>query len=75
MEPELDRERQQAHALLDRLSAEKLTTVRTLLEMLVDRAEHTPAPAKQEEPTPAADASRGEGMPPEEILRKFGLMK
>jgi len=36
MEPDLNLERQQAHALLDMLSAEKLNAVRSLLKVMVD---------------------------------------
>jgi hypothetical protein len=34
--PDLAQERQQAHALLDMLPAEKLTAVRSLLEVMVE---------------------------------------
>jgi hypothetical protein len=36
MEPNLDQERRQAHALLDMLPAEKLNAVRSLLEVMVE---------------------------------------
>jgi hypothetical protein len=36
MEPDLTQERQQAHALLDMLSADKLNAVRSLLEVMVE---------------------------------------
>ena len=36
MEPNLNQERQQAHALLDMLPAEKLNAVRSLLEVMVE---------------------------------------
>jgi hypothetical protein len=39
MEPNLQQERQQAHALIDLLSAEKLNAVRNLLEVMVDDGE------------------------------------
>lgn len=36
MEPDFNEERQQAHALLDMLPAEKLNAVRSLLEVMVE---------------------------------------
>ena len=90
MEPNLNQERQQAHALLDMLPAEKLNAVRSLLEVMV-RSDDTPlarslalAPVEDEEITPEtaaaldrarASLARGEGIPHEEILREFGLTK
>jgi hypothetical protein len=79
MEPNLDQERRQAHALLDMLPADKLNAVRTLLEVMVDRA-----PLEEEEITAEtaaaidrarASLARGEGIPREEILREFGMSK
>jgi hypothetical protein len=90
MEPNLNQERQQAHALLDLLPAEKLNAVRSLLEVMV-RSDDAPlarslalAPVEDEEITPEtaaaldrarASLARGEGIPHEEILREFGLTK
>jgi hypothetical protein len=90
MEPNLNQERQEAHQLLDRLPAEKLTAVRSLLEVLV-RSDNLPlagslslAPIEEEEITPetvaaleraSASLARGEGIPHDEILREFGLTK
>lgn len=84
MEPNLDQERRQAHALLDALTAEKLNAVRSLLEVLVEPLSRSLALAECEEEnlTPEtaaaigrarASLARGEGIPHEEILREFGL--
>ena len=84
MEPDLIQQRQQAHALLDILAAEKLTAVRSLLEVMVEPLSRSLAlaPVEDEEITPRTAAAldrarasldRGEGIPHEEILREFGL--
>lgn len=84
MEPNLDQERQQAHALLDMLPAEKLNAVRSLLEVMVEPLARSlaMAPVEDEEITPETAAAlersrrslrRGEGISHEEILREFGL--
>jgi hypothetical protein len=86
MEANLDRERQQAHALLDMLPAEKLNAVRGLLEVMVRPLARSLAlaPVEEEEinaETAAAldraraSLARGEGIPHDEILREFGLTK
>ena len=86
MEPDLSQERQQAHALLDLLSAEKLNAVRSLLQVMVEPLSRSLAltPAEEEEITPEtavaldrarASLARGEGIPHEEIVREFGLDK
>ncbi|MGA2602053.1 MAG: hypothetical protein ABSH09_34235 [Bryobacteraceae bacterium] len=86
MEANLDQERQQAHALLDMLPAEKLNAVRSLLEVMVEPLARSLAlaPTEEEEITPEtatalerarASLARGEGIPHEEILREFGLNK
>jgi len=86
MEPDHAQERQQAHALLDMLSAEKLSAVRDLLEVMVEPLSRSLAlaPVEDEEITPEtaaaldrarASLSRGEGIPHEDILREFGLSK
>jgi hypothetical protein len=83
MEPSLYQERQQAHALLDMLPAEKLNAVRGLLEVMVEPLSRSLAlaPVEEEEITiETAEAldrarqslARGEGIPHEEILREFG---
>jgi len=86
MEPKLDQERQQAHALLDMLPAEKLKAVRSLLEVMVEPLGRSLAlaPVEEEEITPEtaaalgrarASLARGEGIPHEEIRREFGLSR
>jgi hypothetical protein len=84
MEPNLDRERRQAHELLDALPADKLSAVRSLLEVMVQPLSRSLAPAQVEEEQLSPEAasaidrarvsiSRGEGIPHDEILREFGL--
>ncbi len=84
MESDLNRERQQAHALLDMLPPEKLNAVRSLLEVMVEPLTRSLAEAvvEEEEITPEtaaaldrarASLARGEGISHEEILREFGL--
>jgi len=86
MECDLNLQRQQAHELLDLLPAEKLNAVRRLLEVLVEPLSRSldTAPIEDEEITPetaaALDRARaslahGEGIPHEEVLREFGLLK
>jgi hypothetical protein len=84
MEPNLNRERQQAHALLDLLPAAKLNAVRCLLEAMVEPLTLSLALAPEEEgeitPQTAAalnraraSLARGEGIPHEEVSPEFGL--
>jgi len=84
MVPDLNQERQQAHALLDMLPAGKLNAVRSLLEAMVEPLARSLAlaPVEEEEIAPEtaealararASLARGEGIPHEEILREFGL--
>lgn len=84
MEPNLDQERRQAHALLNALPAEKLNAVRNLLEVMVEPLARSLALVQLEEEdlTPdtaaaldraRASLARGEGIPHDEILREFGL--
>ena len=84
MEPNLNQERQQAHALLDLLPAAKLNAVRSLLEVMVEPLARSlaMAPVEEEEITPEtaaaldrarASLARGERIPHDEILREFGL--
>lgn len=84
MDANLNQERQQAHALLDMLPAEKLNAVRSLLEVMVEPLSRSLAlaPVEDEEIAPEtaaaldrarASLARGEGIPHEEILREFGL--
>ena len=86
MDPDLTLERRQAHALLDMLPAEKLNAIRSLLEVMVEPLTRSLALAPVEEDeissetAAALDRARaslanGEGIPHEEILREFGLMK
>lgn len=86
MEPNLDQQRRQAHALLDMLPAEKLNAVHSLLEVMVEPLARSLAmvPTEEEEITAEtaaaldrarASLARGEGVPHEEILREFGLQQ
>ena len=86
MEPILDQERRQAHALLDALPADKLNAVRSLLEVMVEPLARSLALAEvdQEDLTPDAAAAldraraslaRGEGIPHDHVLREFGLKR
>jgi hypothetical protein len=86
MEPNLNQERQEAHALLDVLSAEKLNAVRSLLEVMVEPLARALAlaPVEEDEITSEtaaaldrarASLARGEGVPHEQVLREFGLTK
>ena len=82
MELDLNQERQQAHALLDMLPAEKLNAVRGLLEVMLEPLARSLAlaPVDEEELTPEVIASvesaraslaRGEGIPHDDILREL----
>ena len=84
MEPDLNQQRRQAHAMLDLLSADKLNVVRNLLEVMVEPLARALAlaPIEDEELTPEtvaalerarASLDRGEGVPHEEIERELGL--
>ncbi len=86
METNLNRERQEAHALLDMLPTSKLSAVRSLLEVLVEPLARSLAlaPFEDEEITPdtasaleeaRTSLARGEGIQHEEILREFGIAK
>jgi hypothetical protein len=86
MGTDVTQERQQAHALLDMLPQEKLTAVRSLLEVMVEPLSRSlaTAPVEEEEITPEtaaaidrarASLARGEGVPHEDVLREFGLDK
>jgi hypothetical protein len=83
-QPDLIQQRRQAHALLDVLSAEKLTAVRSLLEVIAEPLSRSLALAQVEDEeitsetaasldSARASLARGEGIPHEEILREFGL--
>jgi hypothetical protein len=84
MERNPDQERQEAHALLDLLSAQELNAVRNLLEVMVEPlARSLGAAPVEDEPIneetveavnrARASLARGEGIPHEEILREFGI--
>lgn len=86
MGPDFEQERQEAHALLDMLTAEKLYAVRSLLEVLVEPLARSLASAPLEEEDVTADTAatidrarqslaRGEGIAHEDILREFGLTR
>jgi len=86
METDITQQRQEAHALLDMLPEEKLTAVRSLLEVMVEPLSRSLAsvPVEEEEITPEtaaalerarASLARGEGVPHEDILREFGMSK
>ena len=74
MASDLTQERQQTHALLERLSAEKLRVVRSLLEVIVDDEEEL-----TEEDRRAVAASRdyfergGEGISFEQVVADLGF--
>jgi len=79
-------ERQQAHALLDLLSPEKLTAVRALLQVMVEPLSKSlsSAPLDEEDLTTETVNSlerarksleQGEGIPHGSLLREFGLDK
>ena len=86
MASDLAQERQQAHALLDRLPVEKLNAVRSLLEVMVEPLARSLALAAVEEEEITSDTAAalerarsslasGENIPQSEILREFGLTK
>jgi hypothetical protein len=84
IDPNLEQQRQQAHALLDILPAEKLKAVRSLLDVMVEPLARSLALASVDEDdiTPdtaaavdraRASLARGEGISHQEIRREFGL--
>src|SRR5260370_42451887 len=86
MGTDVTQERQQAHALLDMLPEEKLTAVRSLLEVMLEPLSRSlaSAPGEEEEITPEtaaaldrarASLARGEGIRHEHIVRDLGLDK
>ncbi|BDC49114.1 hypothetical protein F183_A14300 [Bryobacterales bacterium F-183] len=83
---DLQEERKQAHAMIDLLAPAQLGAVRTLLETMVPTLEQSlaSAPVDTEELTEETAAAiheayasldRGEGIPHDEILREFGLLR
>jgi hypothetical protein len=86
MGTDVTQERQRGHALLDMLPQEKLTAVRSLLEVMLGSLSRSlaSAPVEEEEITPETPAAldrahasltRGEGLPHQDILYEFGLDK
>ena len=82
MNLDLVQQRLEAHMLIDVLPEEKLSVVRSLLEVLVDPVSVEAAPPDDEELSKdtiaaiqraRASLQRGEGIPHAEILREFGL--
>ena len=84
MEPNLNQERQQAHALLDMLPAEKLNAVRSLLEAMVDPVSRALAnapvddePITEEEERAIAQArewlKHNPGIPFEQVVAELGF--
>jgi hypothetical protein len=75
MASDITQERQQVHALLERLSVEKLNAVRSLLEVMVDDDDDEPS----EEDRRAVAASReyfekgGEGLSFEQVVAHLGF--
>ena len=79
-------ERQQAHALLDMLADDKLSVVRSLLQVMVEPLSTALANAPVDDEQVSDDTvrtleraraslARGEGIPHDEILREFGFNK
>jgi hypothetical protein len=90
MEPDLTQERRHAHALLDQLPADKLSAVRSLLEVMMSPEDDPLARSLavapvEDEPISAEEAvaldeahasiTGGEGISHDEILREFGLAR
>ena len=84
MEPNLNQVRQQAHALLDMLPAEKLNAVRSLLEAMVDPVSRALAnapiddePITEEEERAVAEArewlQHNPGIPFEQVVAELGF--
>jgi hypothetical protein len=86
MDKDLQHERQEAHALLDLLPAEKLNAVKALLQVMVEplSVSLSAASTEKEDLTPETVAAieraraalnRGEGIAHEQVRREFGLRK
>jgi len=84
METNSNQERQQAHALLDMLPAEKLNAVRSLLEVMVDPVSRALAnapvddePTTDDEERAVAEArewlKHNPGIPLEQVVSELGL--
>lgn len=86
MESNVQDERREAHELLDKLSAEQLSVVKTLLEELAGPVNRTldSAPEESNELKPVmiealaqarASLAQGKGIAHEDVLREFGFEK
>jgi hypothetical protein len=84
MEPDLNQQKQQAHAMIDRLAPEQLFAVRGLLEVMLDPVSRAIANAPvdeeplTEEEEKALDEARewvrhNQGIPHEEVLAEIGI--
>ena len=84
MDPNLNQEREQAHALLDMLPAEKLNAVRSLLEAMGDPVSRALAnapiddePMTEEEERAVAEArewlKHNPGIPFEQVVAELGF--
>lgn len=84
MEPDLNQQREHAHAFLDRLPADQLSAVCGLLGSMLSPLDRklALAPMDDEPPTPEdvaaiqagiASLEKGGGVPMEEVLADFGL--
>jgi len=84
MEPNINQDRQQAHALLDMLPAEKLNVVRSLLEVMVDPVSRALAnaplddePVTEEEERAVAQSrewlKHHPGIPLEQVVAELGF--
>lgn len=78
--------KEHAHELIDQLAPNQLSAVVNLLEMMIDPLARSIANAPMEDEEILSETSaeldaahgstaRGEGIPHEEILRKFGVKK
>jgi hypothetical protein len=84
MDPNVDQQRQHAHAFLDRLRADQVTAMCGLLETMLSPLERklALAPIDDEPLTPeetaaieagAGSLAQGRGVPMEDVLADFGL--
>jgi len=73
MELNLQQERQQTHALVDLLPAEKLNAVRNLLEVMVDEPVMEEDRQRFQEGQDWFAQRGGKGIPMEAVLAEFGL--
>lgn len=84
MPADIAHEKQQLHALVERLAPSQITGVCGLLEVMLDPVSQSIASAEIDEDQISPDTAaafvkaraslnRGEGIPHEEILREFGL--